>query len=98
MGFLKWLGMEPSPERFPSMLSACYWNGGTVVSAQVRDISDVGAYLVTPERWYVGTILPVTFQYETETNGTKSLEAITVLCKVARNEQDGMGVYFWVDG
>jgi hypothetical protein len=98
MRFLKWLGPGPSLERFPKMLSACYWNGGTVVSAQVRDISDKGAYLVTPERWYVGTILTITFQYEAEANGTKSLEAITVLCKVARHDHEGMGIYFWANG
>jgi PilZ domain len=80
------------------MLSASYWNGGTVVSARVRDISGTGAYLVTPERWYVGTMLTITFQYEAETSGTKSLEAITVLCKVARHDHEGMGIYFWVHG
>ncbi len=43
-------------------LAAYYWNGANAVPHSVRDISSTGAYIVTEERWHLGTILMVTLQ------------------------------------
>jgi Flp pilus assembly protein TadG len=102
MKFLEWLGIEasavPRDQRYPRKLTASYWNGGTSTGAEVRDISESGAYLITSERWYPGTILSLTLQCEASENGTKKPQTMTVLCKIARHEQDGMGVYFMFAG
>jgi Flp pilus assembly protein TadG len=62
--------------------------------AEVREISDSDAYLVTPEHWYPGTILNVTLQCESAGDGLQSPESFAIPCKVVRQEQDGMEVMF----
>ena len=34
-----------------------YWDGSAPEGRQIRDISESGAYIYTPERWYLGTII-----------------------------------------
>ena len=96
--FLEWLigapTTDPVAPKYPSMLSAWYWNGGTSIAAQVREISDSGAYLSASERWYPGTILTITFQCGSGKNGAKSPDVLTMPCRVADHEQDGMRVTF----
>jgi hypothetical protein len=96
--FLEWLigapTTDPVAPKYPSMLSAWYWNGGASIAARVREISDSGAYLSASERWYPGTILTITFQCGSGKNGAKSPDVITMPCRVADHEQDGMRVTF----
>ena len=100
--FLEWLigapMTEPVAPKFPNMLSAWYWNGGTSIAAKVREISDSGAHLYTPESWYPGTILTITFQCGSGKNGAKSSDVLTLPCRVAGHEQDGMRVTFMCAG
>jgi hypothetical protein len=100
--FLEWLFGMPRTEtvapKYPSTLSAWYWNGGTSIGAQVKEISHGGAHLYTPETWYPGTILTITFQCGSGKNGAKSADFLTVPCKVTGHEQDGMRVVFMCAG
>jgi Flp pilus assembly protein TadG len=99
MKFLKWLTAATShvsrAQRYRSSVVAHYWDGGAAAARCVRDISITGAYIVTAERWYLGTILNLTIQCQP--NGTDSPEqpeSVTVPCKVVRHGPDGMGVAF----
>src|SRR5579859_5706493 len=86
-------------------LVAFYWNGASPQAYQVKTVSEVGAYLVTPDRWYMGTVLRLTFQYCGSCNGngngiTQALPSLgydpemtqMVLAKLVRNGPDGVGV------
>jgi hypothetical protein len=99
MRFLDWLtektdGVFPRAQRYPCVLCAYYWDGGRAVTGDVKDISESGAYVVTSERWYPGTILRLTLHFETAGTDVKSPASITVPCKVVRHGQDGMGISF----
>jgi hypothetical protein len=105
--FREWLIRAPSvpstdsvAPKFPSTLSAWYWNGGTSIAAKVREISDSGGYLYTSELWYPGTILTTTFTFQRGSgkNGAKSADSLTLPCKVTGHEQDGMRVSFMCIG
>jgi len=66
-GILSWLGGPEKHRKRASRLSApglkgCYWDGGTSSGHPVRDISATGAYIVSQDRLYVGTILTITLQ------------------------------------
>jgi Flp pilus assembly protein TadG len=103
MRILEWLSkiadIDPLPaQRYPGMLSARYWNGGTASGARVQAISDTGAYLVTSERWYPGTLLNITLHFDPGGNDVKSPDSITVTCRVVRHEQDGMEIAFMLFG
>ena len=82
----------------PVVASAC-WIGGTPVSFAVKNVSPGGAYLVTGERWYLGTIVTMSFQYDpayvqvARIRGDESA-SIQVRAKVLRATADGVGVKF----
>jgi|SRR5580693_133994 hypothetical protein len=38
------------------------WDGGAPEGRRIRDVSQSGAYIYTPERWYVGTIIRIVLQ------------------------------------
>lgn len=72
---------------------AYYWDGSVPVPREIRDISLQGAYLCTPERWYVGTIVKLALKTNRPpTNGRG--ESIQVTCKVIRHGEDGVGLQF----
>jgi len=56
------------------------------------------AYIVTPDRWYPGTLLLLTFQYNTgATDAPPGLDpktTVTLGAKLARIGPDGIGVSF----
>src|ERR1035438_505068 len=39
-----------------------YWDGSAPEARRLRDISATGAYILTPERWYIGTIVRLILQ------------------------------------
>ena len=75
-----------------------YWDGAAPDGRQLRDISETGAYIYTPERWYLGTIVRIILQ-GTQTiklaDGATVPKASTcVRAVVVRHGTDGVGVEF----
>jgi hypothetical protein len=82
-------------------LVAYYWNGASPQAYQVKTVSHVGAYIVTSDRWYMGTVLRLTFQYNG--SGNEIVQALPslgydpertqmVLAKLIRTGPDGVAV------
>lgn len=74
-------------------LVAHFWTGGAPQAQPVRDISSTGLYVVTVERWYLGTQIRVTL---TRTGGPPTLgpRTLTVEAKAVRYGEDGVGLAF----
>ncbi len=66
---------------------------------QVRDVTSRGGFIATPQRWYPGSILMMTFRYDpyylqaTEITGNVQA-AIRMRAKVVHHGNDGVGVQF----
>jgi hypothetical protein len=75
-----------------------YWDGSEPEGRCLRDISETGAYILTSERWYPGTIITLMLQgYQTKTlsDGTTAPVASTcVPARVVRQDTGGMAVEF----
>jgi hypothetical protein len=89
--------LSPDPRRSPrelvSNLAAYYWNNEEPQAHRVRDISSTGLYLLTEERWQVGTLVLMTLQEsKNELQGTPHL--FSVYSKVVRWGEDGVGLQF----
>lgn len=70
-------------------LVAYYWDGGPPVAHPIREISLTGMYLLTEERWYLGTVVTMRLQQ------TESAEnSIAVHAKAVRWGTDGVGMSF----
>jgi hypothetical protein len=77
------------------LLVAYYWDGAAPASHAVQNISSTGFYLVTKERWPLGTIVTMTLQrtdIALAHPGTESY--IAVLSKVVRLDEAGVGFTF----
>jgi hypothetical protein len=104
IGKLKeWLLKEKEePRRAPRGLKpeviVHYWDGSIPDGRHVRDISESGAYIYTPERWYIGTIIRIVLQgfpTSTREDGTTSpTSSICVPARVVRHGSDGIAVEF----
>jgi hypothetical protein len=70
---------------------ARFFTGGAPTAHAIRDISASGVYIVTEERWYLGTILRLTFCDRRESSTASSL---TVNARVVRWGNDGVGFEF----
>lgn len=103
-GFFRWLDRGPSTElrgasraTEPSLL-VYYWDGSVPEGRQIRDISASGAYIITPERWYVGTIVRLVLQgYKTTRqpdDGIVPSRSTSIPARVVRHGIDGIGVEF----
>lgn len=102
-GISRWLEEPPSEKRRaartaePSLL-VYYWDGSVPEGRKIRDISRSGAYIVTPERWYVGTIVRLILQgYKTTTTpdgGIVPSRSASIPSRVVRHGTDGIGVEF----
>lgn len=75
-----------------------YWDGSAPEGRLLRDISQTGAYVYTPERWYLGTIIRIVLQgYETTMRDDGKRTPTTSICvaaHVVRHGVDGVGVEF----
>jgi len=93
--FLRWLSTDRrAAKRHPLPgLVAYYWTGGAPEAFHIGDISTVGLYLLTEERWFPGTMILMTLQ-RTNTEGDDPDDFISVLTKVARWGTDGIGLSF----
>jgi hypothetical protein len=74
-------------------LVAYYWDGAIPIAHQVRDISSTGFYLLTRERWHLGTIVTMTLQ-KTAVAGDSPELYIAVQTRVVRSGEDGVGFAF----
>lgn len=102
-GLSDWLEKGPAEKRRaprlpePSLL-VYYWDGSVPEGRKIRDISSSGAYVITPERWYVGTIVRLILQgYKTTPKpdgGIVSSRSTSIPCRVIRHGTDGIGVEF----
>jgi len=74
-----------------------YWDGSAPEGRHLRDISESGAYIYTPERWYLGTIVRIILQrYQTKrADGSTGPAASTCIsARVVRHADDGVAVEF----
>lgn len=79
----------------PSLVAHC-WTGGAPKAIEIRDISSSGLYLITDERWYVGTVIKLTVQrLDCDQNGPE--RSIAVRSRVVRCHTNGVGLRFIVD-
>lgn len=98
----KWFGelfskdRRKGSRREATQLVAFYWDGGAPVPHRIRDITPSGAYLLTEQRWYPGTIVMMTLQ-RTENSVTDSAgRSISIQARVVRAGSDGVGLQFLV--
>ena len=75
-----------------------YWDGSAPEGRRLRDINSGGAYIYTPERWYIGTIVRIVLQGKrttTRDDGTVVPAVSTsVPARVLRHGPDGVAVEF----
>jgi len=76
-------------------LTAYFWTGGVSAAHTIRDISATGLYVLTEERWYPGTLIQMTLK-KTDSERPEALCAISVMVKVNRWGNDGVGLSFVV--
>ncbi len=99
----QWLLREAPEPRFaprytqPDVI-VYYWDGSAPEGRNLRDISQAGAYIYTPERWYPGTIVRIVLQgslrAEQEDGTTAPTATTCVHARVVRHGPDGVGVEF----
>jgi hypothetical protein len=93
------LGDPVDPRRAPREtlpgLIAYFFTGGTPVGQPVREISATGLYIITSERWYLGTVIRLTL---TDRHRPTMERSITVNAKAVRWGNDGVGLEFVLAG
>ena len=75
-------------------LSVYFFTGGAPKPHGVRDISATGMYVITNERWYLGTVLRITI---TDQREPTALRSFTVHAMVVRAGSDGVGLQFLLE-
>ena len=95
----RWLSPDPpDPRRATreplSWLAAYFFTGGNPVAQGIRDISVTGLYVITTERWYLGTVIRLTLIDRQQPTPDRSF---TVNAKVVRSGEDGVGFQFVFD-
>lgn len=78
-------------------LVAYYWDGGPPAPHSVREISLTGMYLLTEERWYLGTVVMMRLQ-QMDSNQNDPAHAIAVPARAVRWGTDGVGMAFLPPG
>ncbi len=93
------LGDTPEPRGAPRVvvpgLIVYFFTGGAPKPCEVRDISTSGLYIITSERWYIGTVILLTLSDRHNRDAERSL---TVNTRVARSGDDGVGLEFLLIG
>lgn len=74
-----------------SWIVAYFFTGGPPVAHEVRDVSVTGLYVLTEERWYLGTVVRMTLTDRRDPNVDRSL---TLNGRVVRWGNDGVGLEF----
>lgn len=92
-----WWRLEDRPSAgVEPLLAAYYWDGAVPVPHEVREVSTQGAYIVTSEKWYPGTIMNLSLAYKKQpaaSNPAANL-GIGVRSKVVSHGPDGVSVEF----
>jgi hypothetical protein len=85
----------PQPRKAPReaspSLTAHFFTGGPPKAHGVRDISATGVFLLTEERWYLGTLIGLTL---TDRRPPTPDRSITITAKAVRWGNDGVGLEF----
>jgi Flp pilus assembly protein TadG len=98
-----WLAREKEePRRAPRSIHpeilVHYWDGSAPEGRRIHDISRSGAFICTPERWYIGTIVRLILQRgptATREGGAKiPMASICIPARVVRHGSDGVAVEF----
>lgn len=93
----RWLFPEPqdprrkSPRQPAPGLTAQFFTGGAPQAHEIRDISALGLYVVTAERWYPGTLIRMTLS-KSGSLGLPNECSITVQARSVRWGNDGVGL------
>jgi Flp pilus assembly protein TadG len=96
----RWLHEDDEPRRAGRQtqpeLVVHYWDGSAPGAREIRDISEHGAYILTAEHWYPGTLIRVILQGAKafEDGSTVPEPSICVPCRVVRQGEDGVAVEF----
>jgi hypothetical protein len=77
-------------------LIAHYWTGAAPAGQGIQDISKTGLFLVTEQRWYLGTIVKIILQ-RTDAADENLEDSIAVMAKVVRADSNGVGLQFVVE-
>lgn len=108
---LSWLYADLDPERVEKSrrsrrrapriavpgLVGYYFAGGPATPHEIRNISVMGFYMVTDQRWMPGTVIRVTLQM-LQSDGEDPPDSITVLSRVVNWGRDGGGFEFIYPG
>jgi hypothetical protein len=98
-GWLDWLFSQErrAGKRHSSIpLVAYYWDGAEPVPHAVLNASSVGMYLLTPQRWYPGTVVTMTLQ-RAKAAPADPERSIAVNARVVRAGTDGVGLVYLLD-
>jgi hypothetical protein len=96
-GLLKPDTGERAERRTVDRFAAYRWSGNDLKQEAVKNISQTGVYILTEERWPIGTLLFLTMQKEgpLEMDPERRIET---RAKVSRCGEDGVGLAFvWAD-
>ena len=93
--FVRWLTAPPQAAkrmRAPQIV-AYFWTGGAPQPHTVANISVTGLYIYTKDRWMPDTVIVMNLQW-TDCDGSHPGDTISVLSKVVRSGEDGVGFQF----
>lgn len=102
-GLAHWLKGGTPDARFAPRITepsifVYYWDGSVPEARKIRDISPTGAYILTSEHWYPGTIVRLIFRgYKTPLPPATDVvpsQSISLSSRVVRQEHDGAAVEF----
>jgi hypothetical protein len=82
-----------SPRCRRPLVVAHFWTGGAPQPIIIRDISTTGFFLLTEERWYVGTIVRMTLQ-RLDCDAEDPDQHLTVQSRVVRIDTEGVAFEF----
>jgi hypothetical protein len=77
-------------------LVAHFFTGGNPQAHEIRDVSSTGLYVVTTERWYIGTVIRMTLS-KPDIGQHPSERSITINARSVRWGNDGVGLEFVVE-
>lgn len=74
-----------------------FFTGGAACPQEIRNISVMGFYMKTDQRWMPGTVIRITLQM-IDSDGQNPSDSITVLARAVNWDRDGGGFEFVLPG